>query len=178
MTLIWVWDTISDGNDAEDFSPPLVFMLFALYPAALLFHDMVFITKSNILLCKCPHPSPPGTDFRCTSAGKKCVSVCLMELWQGLRATQRHMCRNPAALLSAVQWRLVSTAQNKTMEFKLCCHRKVDYKLTWIMQQLVIQTTWVLVSMFVLCAKVRIVGSRTQRFWPWCDMTGQPETED
>lgn len=47
------------------FLPPLVFMPFPLYPAGLLFHVVVFITKSNILLCRHCHLSPPACDFPC-----------------------------------------------------------------------------------------------------------------
>lgn len=89
------------------FLPPLAFMPFALYPAGLLFHVVVFITKSNILLCRHCHLSPPACDFPCMCV-YVCVDLCIMkasappmELWQGVWLTQRHMCRNPAALLSA-----------------------------------------------------------------------------
>lgn len=59
--------------------PPLVFMPFALYPAGFLFHVVVFITKSNILLCSHCHPSPQASDFRCTCVflpGCVCMRVC------------------------------------------------------------------------------------------------------
>lgn len=88
-------------------SPPPVFIPFALYPAGLLFHVLVFITKSNILLCEHCHPSPGASDFGWTcGCGDVCVCTVTVsgppvELWQGVRAAQRHMCRNPAALLSA-----------------------------------------------------------------------------
>lgn len=59
------------------FSCPLPF-----YPAVLLFHEMVFITKSHILLCQCRHAFPQASDFRCTcvcACERACVCVCVCE---------------------------------------------------------------------------------------------------
>lgn len=48
--------------------PLLVFVPFALYPAVLPFHLVVFRTKSNILLYARCHPSPRAGDSPCTCA--------------------------------------------------------------------------------------------------------------
>lgn len=63
--LTWFLDTPYMKEMMMKFLPPLVFMPFALYPAGLLFHVVVFITKSNILLCRHCHLSPPACDFPC-----------------------------------------------------------------------------------------------------------------